>query len=316
MMSHKMVGIIDWKIKVGREFPRVKQRVDLLYKEHEKAEQEVVAEILRPDDLQLDVDIRPAKQPHYPNLNMLVKDDSHRTIKIDDEPHRVLPEVTPRARRLGPISVRHKKLPGMERFDSEKRKATFDALTLKKRRNTHVLPEMGAETSRLKPMQRARLNNLIAAQMARDKRHSESVEFSGNPSLKLSDQRMADLQKAMGNTTVDGTTNIDTTTTVPSVRQLHFKPDLIRFGDRRNNSAEGSPPLQKNSVMQTEHLSPSAMGLPSPVSHFKPGHASRYREYQVITDNSIEGMNVDASQETLNTPLVDHSTPVPGSGLA
>ena len=94
---------------------------------------------------------------------MLVRDDSNRTIKIDDDPHRVLPEISPRARRLGPISVRHKKLPGMERFDSEKRKQAFDALTLNKRRNTLIpVTDSQTNTSRLKPKQRARLNNLIA----------------------------------------------------------------------------------------------------------------------------------------------------------
>lgn len=165
LMSHKLMGLMDWKISVGRDFPKLKQRVEVLYKEHEKAEQEVVAEILRPDDLQLDVDIRPAKQPAFPNLSMLVKDDSQRTIKIDDDPLRVLPEISPRARRLGPISVRHKKLPGMERFDGEKRKVAFDALSLKKRRNTLVPVNdiaSQATSGRLKPKQRARLNNLIA----------------------------------------------------------------------------------------------------------------------------------------------------------
>ena len=117
---------------------------------------------------------------------MLVKDDSHRTIKIDDEPHRVLPEISPRARRLGPISVRHKKLPGVERFDTDKRKQAFDALSLKKRRNTLApVEDSQLTTSRLKPKQRARLNNLIAQQMARDRRQSESVEFS--------EQRLASL---------------------------------------------------------------------------------------------------------------------------
>ena len=51
LMSHKVIGIADWKVTVGREFHKINKKVDILFKEHEKAEQEVVAEILRPDDL-------------------------------------------------------------------------------------------------------------------------------------------------------------------------------------------------------------------------------------------------------------------------
>ena len=119
-------------------------------------------EILRPDDLQLDIDIRPPRQKVFPNLNLLVKDDSQRTIKIDDPMVRVLPDVSPRARRLGPITVRHNKLPGVERFDSEKRKKAFEKLSLKGRRNTLAPVGESVESSRLKPKQRARLHGLLA----------------------------------------------------------------------------------------------------------------------------------------------------------
>ena len=89
----------------------------------------------------------------------------------------------------------------------------------------------------------------------------------------------------MGNTKTttaqDRTTAIETSTVGTAVRQLHFKPDLIRFSDkRRADSLENLQISQKGSAMQTEHLSPSAMGLPTPVSAaFKPGNASRYRDY-------------------------------------
>lgn len=180
LMSHKLLAIADWKAGAARDLPKLKQKVEKLYEEHAKAEAEVAADILRPDDLHLDVDIKP-QAPVFPNMSMLVRDDSVRTIKIDDLPPRALPElISPRARRLGPITVRHNRLPGVERFDTERKVKAVDPLGLKKRRNT-LMPagDLSETGTRLKPVQRARLNNLIAAQMARDRRQSESVEFIG-----------------------------------------------------------------------------------------------------------------------------------------
>ena len=212
ILSHKLLGLIDWKSNMAREYPKTKRKADLLYKERERAENELIQDIMSPERDEL----MPVAPPDpFPNLSKLVKNDSKVSIKIDDEPGSILPELTHRSN--GPISVRAKPLPG---FDDQ-RKFVFEQLTLRRRRASMLNYTTKGSGNKIK------LNNLVDRKkkllQQLDQRSNASAEalpqsFKRNPSIESAEAQVVLLngKRNIGTAEIMATQHTTDLSSIPS----------------------------------------------------------------------------------------------------
>ena len=85
LISQRMVALQEWRAQVWKDIPRMKRKVDVLYKEREKIEKELVDSILRSsvDErdqrkmLQQSPSIKQKAQETFPNLAALADNDRY-----------------------------------------------------------------------------------------------------------------------------------------------------------------------------------------------------------------------------------------------